>query len=141
MLFCVGLLVFLVPQFYYETYYEDRMECKYFIQKKSYEWQDVVSYEVYCPIFGSDIQLRLHMNDGSAKKLIWNHTNYSENYYSDYDSDYVYIENMVKRLEALGAEGSLKDSAKITRKIDRENVEDWEAWKNTQEMLWDKLKD
>lgn len=142
-LLCIGLLVFLVQQFYYETYYEDRMESRYFIWTKSYEWQDVVSYEVYCPVFGEDIQLRLHMKDGSKKKVLWNHTNYSEKYYSDYDSDYVYIEKMVGKLEALGAEGSLKDSAKIGRKIDREQVEpnNWEAWKNIQKMVQDKAKD
>lgn len=140
---CVGLLVFIVPQFYYETYYEDRMEGRYFIQTKNYEWKDVLSYEVYCPVFGEDIQLRLYMKDGSKKKVLWNHTNYSEKYYSDYDSDYVYIEKMVEKLEALGAEGSLKDSAKISRKIDREQDDpnDWEAWKNIQKMVQDKAKD
>ena len=142
-LLCVGLLVFLVPQFYYETYYEDRMESRYFIWTKSYEWQDVLSYEVYCPAFGEDIQLRLHMKDASKKKVLWNHTNCSEKYYSDYGSDYVYIEKMVEKLEALGAEGSLKDSAKISRKVNREQVEpnDWEAWKNIRKMMQDKTKD
>lgn len=142
-LLCVGLLVFLLPEFYYETYYEDRMESSYFIRTKSYEWQDVVSYEVYCPVFGEDIQLRLHMKDGSAKKVLWNRTNCSEKYYSDYDSDYVYIEKMVEKLEALGAEGSLKDSAKISRKVNREQIEpnDWEAWKNIRKMMQDKSKD
>ncbi len=142
-LLCVGLLVFLMPQYYYETYYEDRMESKHFIQTKNYEWQDVLSYEVYCPDFGAVIQLRLHMKDGSVKKVMWNNTNYSEKYYSDYNSDYVYIEKMVEKLEALGAEGSLKDSAKISRKVNRgpADLDDLEAWKNIRKMMENKTKD
>ena len=140
--FCIALVVFILPQFYYETFYEDRMESSFFFQTRSYEWQDVVSYEVYCPGFGTDIQLRLSMKDGSKKRVLWNHTNYSEKYYSDYGSDYIYIEKMVEKLEALGAEGSLKDSAKISRKVSRGqvDVDDREAWKHIRKMMQKKSK-
>ena len=59
---CVGILLFLLPLFYYDTYYENRIESRHFIHAKSYEWEDVLSYEVYCPVWGDDIQLKLKMD-------------------------------------------------------------------------------
>ncbi|MDE6853347.1 MAG: hypothetical protein K2J67_12845, partial [Lachnospiraceae bacterium] len=58
---CIGILLFLLPQFYYDTYYENRIETRHFIYTKNYEWKDVDSYEVYCPIWGGNIQLTLCM--------------------------------------------------------------------------------
>lgn len=132
---CVGILLFLLPMFYYDTYYENRIESRHFIHAKSYEWEDVLSYEVYCPVWGDDIQLKLYMKDGSRKKVLKTNTNYSEKYYSDYVSDYAYIERMVEQLDALGVEGRLTDADKIAGKINRDHVEDWEAWKNIRKRM------
>lgn len=133
--FCVGLLVFLLPQFYYDTYYEDRVESRHFIQVKSHTWEEVDAYEVYCPAFGQDIQLRVHMSDGSEEKVLWEHTNYSEKYYADYDSDYAYLANLVETFDRLAIPGKLTDPARIENKINRDNEEDWKAWEKIRNSI------
>ncbi|MDE6850990.1 MAG: hypothetical protein K2J67_00675, partial [Lachnospiraceae bacterium] len=75
------------------------------------------------------------MKDGSRKRVLKTNANYSEKYYSDYVSEYDYIENMVEQLDALGVKGSLEEAEKIQRKIDRKYMEDWEAWKNIRRIM------
>lgn len=129
------MVLFFVPQFCYDAYYEDRLEVVRFFHEKTYEWQDVESYEVYHPVLGEEIQLRLMMKDGTNRKVLSGSGLANDRYSDVYESDYGYVESLVEKLDDLGIKGKLTKPEKIEKKIDEDAVNDLSAWKHIRKLV------
>lgn len=131
----IGVALFILPQYYYDTYYEDRMVIHRFGITREYTWQDVESYEISRSVWGEDIQLCMRMKDGSKRKAVKSNSNRSEKYYDAYDNEVHYAAKMVEKLDAAGARGEIKYPDKIEDKMRKEPDEYWKAWKMIRRII------
>ena len=133
-----GIALFMLPQGWYDAYYEDRIEVTRVFSEKTYDWKDVDSYEVYHPVLGNTLQLKLTMKDQNSYKVLngmAGNTRTSEKYNEVYTSDIDYVEAIIEKLDALGVEGTLQDVEKIEKKIRKQEENEQKAWETIKKRM------
>lgn len=96
----------------YDRYFEDRIEISRPYMHKKYSWNEVESYTVKKRWLRNDIQLELKMKDRTLK-VFWGEEYVPDDYYDTYKSNYSYVVKLVKRLDAMGIDGTMEDIVKL----------------------------
>lgn len=110
----------------YTRYYEDKIEDSCMLIKAEYAWNEVESFTVKKGFFQSNIQLELEMEDNTLK-VVRGGAFATKTYYDRYNSEYSYILALVKRLDALGIEGTIEDVTKLEKFAEKTMEEDESA--------------
>lgn len=140
-------------QFDYTCFYEDKIENhQLFYGEKSYGWEEVKSYVVRKRFGYSGVQLVLDMGDAvipvTSSDFCYSEL-YFDRYMEDYDSwvsDYIYVNMLVKRLNAIGVPGTMENKDKLlksaaswqlTKREKQEDPEAAEESESSQKMVRD----
>lgn len=98
----------------YDRYFADRIEVVRPYMHKEYSWHEVESYTVKKRRLRNDIQLELKMKDRTLK-VFWGEEYVPDDYYDIYKSHYSYVVKLVKRLDAMGIDGTMEDIVKLEK--------------------------